>query len=147
MNGGGSFFVDTNVILYSLDSTDRIKQERAERWLRGLWEAAQGRVSWQVLQEFYSNARKRSIPEERARRVVAAFSQWRPPELTIGMFERAWHWCDQARLNFWDAMILAAAERANCRWLLSEDFQPDRTFGSITLVNPFQRAPQEFGLP
>lgn len=31
-------------------------------------------------------------------------------------------------------------------WLLSEDFQTGRRFDSITVVNPFSRAPAELGL-
>ena len=40
--------------------------------------------------------------------------------------------------------LLAAAEREGCKYLLSEDFQPGRTFGEVTVLNPFQRAPEEF---
>lgn len=43
--------------------------------------------------------------------------------------------------GFGDARILAAAERARCRWLLSEDFQAGRQFGSVTIVNPFRNEP------
>ncbi len=62
------------------------------------------------------------------------------------MLHRAWHWCDRAQINFWDALILAAAEQSGCRWVLSEDFQSGRKFGPVTMVNPFERSPGEFGL-
>jgi predicted nucleic acid-binding protein len=39
--------------------------------------------------------------------------------------------------SFWDAMIWATAKKANCRLLISEDSQHGRTFGGITIVNPF----------
>ena len=51
------------------------------------------------------------------------------------------HWTDQARVSFWDGLIVAAAERMRCRFLLSEDFQTGREFGSITIVNPFETSP------
>ena len=57
------------------------------------------------------------------------------------MFQRAWYWSDQAQVTFWDAMIVSAAERMRCRFLLSEDFQTGREFGSITIVNPFATYP------
>ena len=38
-------------------------------------------------------------------------------------------------------MIVAAAERSRCRWLLSEDFQAGRKFGELTVVNPFEHEP------
>ena len=51
---------------------------------------------------------------------------------------------DDAQLSYWDALIVAAAERCGARYLLSEDFQPGRTYGTIQVVNPFERSPSEF---
>lgn len=48
---------------------------------------------------------------------------------------------DQAELSFWDGLIIAAAERTRCSFLLSEDFQVGRELGSITIVNPFIASP------
>jgi predicted nucleic acid-binding protein len=39
---------------------------------------------------------------------------------------------------------VAAAERSGCTWLLSEDFQAGRQLGHETLVNPFEKPPEEF---
>jgi predicted nucleic acid-binding protein len=75
------------------------------------------------------------------------FAIWQPVETTIGLIERAWHWTDEARLSYWDSLILAAAERAGCNWLLSEDFQPGRRLGDVTVVSPFGADPAEFDLP
>jgi predicted nucleic acid-binding protein len=138
------FFVDTNLILYTYDTTDPRKQERAETWMRWLWENAAGSLSWQVLQEFYWNAvRKFSAKPQRVREHIALLSQWNPPDVSLTLFERAWFWSDDAQITFWDAMVVAAAERTRCRWLLSEDFQPGRAFGSVTVLNPFDRLPAD----
>ena len=136
------YFVDTNVILYSYDTTDPFKRDRSEAWLQWLWKQASGSLSWQVIQEFYWNAvRKFGAQPSRIRSHVKMLTEWNPPEVTIRMIERAWFWTDQAHIGFWDAMIVAAAERTRCRWLLSEDFQAGREFGSLAVVNPFERAP------
>jgi predicted nucleic acid-binding protein len=42
-----------------------------------------------------------------------------------------------AQLSYWDALIVAAAERSGARYLLSEDFQADRQYGDVRVVNPF----------
>jgi hypothetical protein len=55
MSADGSFFVDTNVLLYSGDPADAVKQRAAHQWLSALWEQGAGRLSWQVLHEFYVN--------------------------------------------------------------------------------------------
>jgi predicted nucleic acid-binding protein len=139
---GDRYFVDTNVLLYAYDKSQSAKRDRAKQWLDSLWDSANCAVSWQVLQEFYSNAvRKFSVPPDAARSLVRSMSQWQPPDVTIGLIERAWHWTDQAQVTFWDGLIVAAAERTKCRYLLSEDFQTGREFGSVMIVNPFETSP------
>ena len=137
------YFVDTNVILYTYDTKNHRKRERAEAWLQWLWESASGTLSWQVLQEFYSNAvRKFGANPEKVRSHVKLLAEFNPPDVTVGLLERAWFWTDEAGISFWDSMIVAAAERTKCRWLLSEDFQTGREFGAITVLNPFEKAPE-----
>ena len=142
MNGDDRCFVDSNVLLYAHDSRNQQKQRRAEAWLDWLWQNAFAPVSWQVLQEFYSNATfEMRVPPHYAGAAVKAWSEWHPPEVTLGLLERAWFWSDQAELSFWDSMIVTAAERSRCRWLLSEDFQAGRQFGAVTVVDPFRNQP------
>jgi len=141
------FFVDANVLLYSVDVSVRIKRGQARRWLAALWETGAGRLSWQVLQEFYVNAeRKAGLANPAARRLGETFAQWQPVEMSLGVMQRGWHWTDKAQVHFWDGLILAAAERAGCSWLLTEDLQPGQRFGLLTVISPFQRGPEEFGL-
>ena len=142
MSAGDKYFVDSNVLLYAHDARDKHKQFRAESWLDWIWQQAMPHVSWQVLQEFYANAvLKMRVPPHNARKVVSLWAEWNPPDVTLGLLERAWHWSDQAKISFWDSMIVAAAERSRCRWLLSEDFQAGRQFGDLTVVNPFKHEP------
>jgi predicted nucleic acid-binding protein len=147
MTAGDSFFLDTNILLYRLSINEPAKQRAAQDWISALWAAEQGRISWQVVFEFYSNAvRKIGIPAVTARRAVEQWTEWNPTQPTLTQVQRAWHWCDAAHSNFWDALIVAAAEQSGCRWLVSEDFQAGQRFGAVTVLNPFQRAPAEFGL-
>ncbi len=147
MPAADSFFVDTNVVLYSVDAAHPDKQQKARAWLAALWEQAAGRLSWQVLHEFYANAEpKMRLARPEARRLVETLAEWQPRETSMELIQRAWHWMDQAQIPYWDGLIVAAAERAGCAWLLSEDFQNGRHFGSLTVVNPFFRNPNEFGV-
>ena len=90
MNGGDKYFVDSNVLLYAHDARNKQKQLRAESWLDWIWQNALAHVSWQVLQEFYANAvLKMRVPPHYARKVVTFWSEWHPPEVTLGLLERA----------------------------------------------------------
>lgn len=147
MPAGDRFFVDTNVLLYEIDASAPIKQRQAHSWIDLLWEESAGALSWQVLHEFYVNATgKLRSSASHARSVVELFTQWQPVDTTYALIQRAWYWTDTAQLSHWDALIVAAAERRGCQWLLSEDFQAGQKLGTITVVNPFAKLPEAFGL-
>ena len=141
---GAKVFVDTNVLLYSIDFREPLKQKAAQDWLNTLWGLGSGSLSWQVLHEFYANAnRKLETPGETAREMVRVYAAWNPEGPSMTALERAWHWRDHAHISFWDAMIVSSAEQASCQWLLSEDLQAERQFGAVTVINPFNRKPEE----
>ena len=147
MNASGSFFFDTNVLLYCFDNANPVKQSSAQQWVTAAWPVGRARCSWQVLNEFYANAvRKMKMPAADARAAVEDFTVWPLEPWSLELQRRAWRWSDTAQLNFWDAMILGAADQGGSRWLLSEDFQAGRKFGGVTVVSPFLSMPGEFGL-
>ncbi|HTA44710.1 MAG TPA: PIN domain-containing protein [Bryobacteraceae bacterium] len=141
---GDSVFVDTNVLLYSFDSRHPSKNKQATHWLDYLWGTSNGRMSWQVLNEFYENAvRKFGVLPSEARKAVSVFSMWQPSGIDFVLVQRAWHWMDHAHLSYWDSLILASAERLGCSLLLSEDFQDGREYGAVRVVSPFTQQPQD----
>jgi predicted nucleic acid-binding protein len=78
---GGSYFADTNLLLYSFDSRDAVKRENA----------------------------RQGVADTEAREAVTNFSQWRPSGVTMAVVERAWYWVDRAELSWWNSLILASA--------------------------------------
>jgi predicted nucleic acid-binding protein len=137
-------FVDSNVLLYNVDDRDLPKQRAAHHWLDTLWELGNARLSWQVLNEFYFNATgKIGTPHAAARRLMAMYIEWKVLDFSFPLLQRAWYWQDHADIRYWDALILASAEQSGCRWLLSEDFQEGRNYGSVRAVNPFRTSPVE----
>ena len=147
MSAGDGFFVDSNLLLYSVDPLEPAKRERAAEWLAALWMAGSGRLSWQVLHEFYCNAvKKMRLDPVQARGIVEDLSHWRPVEASLGVIQEAWQWMDAAQLSYWDALIVAAAERSGARYLLSEDFQSGRRYQDVKVLDPFGHSPADFGL-
>ena len=145
MSAGDLFFVDSNLLLCSVDPAAKDKRERALDWLTHLWMDGSGRLSWQVLHEFHWHAvGKMRLKPAKVRAMVEDFAQWQPVENTIGLVREAWGWMDSAQLAYWDALIVAAAERSGARYLLSEDFQTGRQFGEVRVLNPFERRPSDF---
>lgn len=132
-------FVDTNILVYAHDEDAGVKRERALDMLRALWASGMGRLSVQVLQEFYVNVtRKLATPVARstAREVVTAYGPWIRTSTTAATVTRAAEIADMAQLSFWDALIVAAAEEAGATLLYSEDFNTGQTIVGVKVVNP-----------
>jgi predicted nucleic acid-binding protein len=45
------------------------------------------------------------------------------------------------QFSVWDAIVVAAAAKAECRLLLSEDMQDGFTWNGVTIANPFSATP------
>lgn len=137
-------FVDTNVLVYALDAAAGDKHQQARAWMLALWQSGRGRVSTQVLQEFYVTITRTLSPglsREAAHIEVRALYSWAPIEITTAVLDRAWHIESRFQLSWWDALIVAAAQSAQCDMLLTEDLQDGQTFDGLRVVNPFRTPP------
>lgn len=133
-------FVDTNVLVYARDASEPDKQSRAADWIGQLWERRRGRLSTQVLQEFYVTVTRKLDPgmaPQEARRDVRDLLAWRPVPMEPVLIQRAWDVQDRFDFSFWDALIVAAAQFSGCRYLLTEDLSADQEVDDLRVVDPF----------
>ncbi|MCI0634890.1 MAG: PIN domain-containing protein [Actinobacteria bacterium] len=134
-------FVDTNVLVYSRDAADAAKHATASRWMRRLWETGDGRLSIQVLQEYYVTTTRKLRPGlsmDAARADVHDLSAWRPVVIDPDDLQVAWSVEDRFGLSFWDSLIVAAAHIAACDVLLTEDLQHEGDFDGVRVLDPFR---------
>lgn len=143
-------FVDTNVLLYAEDCVDAVKHAAARAWLRELWLRRCGRLSTQVLNEFYVVATRKlhpPMPAGDARAEVRRFQRWQPWAPDHGTVEAAWAVESRYGLHYWDALMVAAAQQQGCTYLLSEDLQHEQQLDSVRVLNPFVAGPERLDLP
>jgi predicted nucleic acid-binding protein len=141
-------FVDTNVLLYAVDEAEPRKHGAAIEWRADLWRSRRGRVSYQVLQEFYVQAlRKNPKRTAAARAEVRDLLAWDPIPVDGAVVEGAWHLQDRYRLSFWDALIVAAAHAAGCGYLLTEDLSHGQILDGVRVVSPFEVSPRALDGP
>jgi len=111
-------FVDINVLICAVDDADLPKQQAVQAWRDWLWETNRGRISFQVLQEFYANAiKKQPSAQIDIRKEIGDLMSWQPVTLDATLIVRAWKIEDRYRISFWDSLIVAAAKVADCRYL------------------------------
>lgn len=135
----GPFFVDTDVLVRSLDAREPDKQARVRGWLEYLWLERLGRTSTQVLGEYYGILTRKlrpSLPLEQARAAVGNLFAWNPRAIDRELIERAWTVETHYRLSPPDSLIVAAAQLETCPVLLSEGLQHGCVYGTVTVLNP-----------
>ena len=115
-------FVDTNVLVYARDTSEADKQARANAWMTHLWRARAGRLSIQVLHEFYVTVTQKLRPgldREIAREEVRDLLTWRPLLLDRALTEGAWGIQDRHGLSWWDSLVVSGGERRRSVAILS----------------------------
>jgi predicted nucleic acid-binding protein len=144
MPSASTVFVDTNVLLYAFDERDAAKRDQARAWLTWCWHSTLGRVSTQVLHEFYANALRkftRTLPTHKARAEVVRLRAWKPWNVDDDTVDAAWELQDRIGFSYWDALMVAAAQQQGCRYLLTEDLQHQQQIDGVQVLNPFLVGP------
>lgn len=132
-------FLDTNILLYAYDPSDRRKQLIAHDLVR---KALTGDmlISTQVLAE-YSAALLHKMsppaPPKHLKAVLNALAPIRVIQPDGDMVQRAVEAHAKYGVHFYDGMILAAAERGGCHRIWSEDLNAGRKYFGIVVENPF----------
>jgi len=135
------FFVDTDVLVYADDARDAVKQETARELLRRLLRERSGKLSLQVLQEFFAVATgKLGLAAVDARRRIEIFSHLDVVRLEVDDVLAAIDLHRLHQLSIWDALIVRAAVMSGCRTLYTEDLQHGRRFEGLQVVDPFRAA-------
>jgi len=133
-------FVDTNVFVYARDAGEAAKQPRAAAWLEHLWREQIGRTSVQVLSEYYVNVTRKlspGLPLEEAWDDVEALLTWHPQPVDDALLRRGREIQIRYRLNWWDSLVVGAAQLQGCAVLLTEDLQDGGVFGGVAVRSPF----------
>ena len=132
-------FLDTNVLVYAYDASDRRKHARAQELLRKAL-AGEMVISTQVLGEFAATLLHKISPPAKPQQVIAILDALEPiraiaPDREI--VNRAVDVHAKYGMHFYDGMIVACAERAGSKRIWSEDLSDKHTYFGIRVENPF----------
>ncbi len=136
--------IDTNILVYRFDGRFPNKQRVAAELLRRGIQNDSIRIPHQAVVEFVA-AVTRPIADnqslltlEEARReaeeFLAQFTVLYPNEALLRLALRG---AAAYQLSWFDAHLWAYAEHFGLAELISEDFQHDRLYGTVKIVNPF----------
>lgn len=132
------FTLDTNLLVYSVDSTAGLRHRLALE----IVDRAAERDCWLTLQavsEFYAAAtRKGMVPlaeaAAQAENWLVVFPTAAPSAsaVRVALGDAA-----AGRASFWDALLVATASEAGCTVILTEDMTDGANLGSVEIHNPF----------
>ena len=133
-------FVDSNVFVYALDKNATSKQKKARRIVADAFAArATYGISSQVLAEFSSVAiRKLGIATPLLLSLLSEMGKISHVAIDNALVSRAVEIQGIYGIQYYDAQIVAAAERLGCDRILTEDLSDGQLYCGIMAVNPFK---------
>jgi predicted nucleic acid-binding protein len=131
-------FKDTNILVYTLDQKNIEKRDMARKIVKKVVESHQPVISTQVIEEFYVVASNKLKADPIAvKNIIHNFHNMEIVNNDLDLIEQAIDISVISQLSFWDSLIIAAAEKANCEYVLSEDLNSGQNYRGIKLLNPF----------
>ena len=133
-------FVDSNVFVYAIDKNATAKQKKARGIVADAFAArAADRISSQVLAEFSSVAlRKLGISTPLLLSLLSEMGKISHVAIDNALVSRAVEIQGIYGIQYYDAQIVAAAERLGCDRILTEDLSDGQLYCGIMAVNPFK---------
>lgn len=132
-------FLDTNILVYTVDRNDKKKLSKARKLLENAIANDKPVISTQVLQEFYSaTTTKLKLDKIIAKNIIHNFRNMEIVQVDLGIIEQGIDISLLFQISFWDSLIIAAAEHANCEMIYTEDLNDTQTIRGIKIVNPFK---------
>lgn len=131
-------FVDTNVFVYAFDATEADKQARAIRVLDDLGHRAT--LSTQVMVEFHHTVTRRlpmALTASQALDVLRDLATLNVVATDARLVIEAAELAESSQLSIWDAAIVAAAARAGCTSVLTEDLNAGQVIAGVEVIDPF----------
>lgn len=137
--------IDTNVLVYRYDPRFPDKQRVARELLReGIAEGSL-RLPHQAVVEFVAvvgrpldEGRPLLASDDARREAEELLAQFEVLYPTDGLLRTALRGAAAYQLSWFDAHMWAYAEYYGLKELISEDFQADRLYGTVRIVNPFE---------
>lgn len=136
----GEILLDTNILAYTYDRSEPLKQQRAVGLISELTSLGIGSISTQIIGElFVALTTKLTIPlslQDGLKRVEHHLQMWRLYDITEFIVLEAIRGVRRHRFSYWDAQIWATARMHGIPLVFSEDFSDGSVVEGVRFVNP-----------
>lgn len=131
-------FLDTNILVYSMDQSHRARQEKCRGLLKHLAGPNDtGVLSTQVLQEFYVVCTKKlGCDPLLIKNILTTFENFEIVTIDPTHIADAIDCQILNKISFWDALIISSAASAKCEKIWTEDLNHGQLIGQVRVENP-----------
>ncbi|PWW82504.1 VapC toxin family PIN domain ribonuclease [Prosthecochloris marina] len=139
----GNYFLDTNILVYSFDSTFPAKQAEALRLIKNALHGGKGVISSQVVQEFINVATKKfDVPfslQDCRKYLDTVLAGLCRVFSSLDLYKQALDIMERWGYSHYDSLIIAAALQADCEVLYSEELHHHQKIQGLTIIDPFRK--------
>ena len=134
-------FFDTNILIYAVTDQDPRKKRIANEVLfHSLEVNHDGCISTQVLQEFCNTLLGKGLrTREEIDRLLDYYRELLATDVTIDLVRHALEVKEEYGIQYYDALIVSAAEKLGCHEIVTEDLNPNQLYRGMAVVNPFAK--------
>ncbi len=135
-----NIFIDSNILVYAYCADVPAKQRVAQEIIEDCLRYGVGFISPQVLGEFFVTITQkvsRGLSDDEARMGIESFQGLTVVDIDRDMVMQAMDIKARYKIHYWDALIIASAQRAGCRTIMSEDLSHGQKYGNVVVRNPF----------
>jgi predicted nucleic acid-binding protein len=144
MTAANKVTLDTNILIYAIDSSEGVKHLLASKLLLRAAVSKQP-LMLQSLNEFSAVVRKKRLMSLTTLMKIIDYHRntfmIEPP--AVEDLIDALQANEDHKLPIWDALLWATARRSGCHIIFSEDFQDGRELGGVRFINPFKLTRRE----
>jgi predicted nucleic acid-binding protein len=136
--------IDTNVLVYAYDVSEKVKRRVARSLLDEVWDQGGGVVTLQNLSEFFvvvTAKVEQPITVSNATAIISDIlrsSRWLVIDRQARTMMRAMELVQSTGAPYWDALIAACMLEHEVYAIVTENERDFRRISGITVVNPFK---------
>ena len=134
----GKIFIDTNILVYSLDENDKNKKNKSRSILNEVYKMQNGVISTQVINEFFVvTTKKLKADPLLIKQIIGRLEYMEIVNADLEIIKDAIDISILNKLSYWDSLIISCAASAKCSSLYTEDLNNNQLVLGIRIINPF----------
>jgi predicted nucleic acid-binding protein len=138
--------IDTNILVYAYDVSEREKHEQAKTIIKDVWTKGGGVISLQNLCEFFvvvTRKVEQPLTLEEAQTIISDIirsAKWMVIDRDQSTLIKAIDLVKTTGAHFWDTLIAACMHENSIVKIVTENESDFRKIKDITVINPFPKS-------